>query len=329
MTTSVAILGATGLVGQKLVRMIHDHPHFDLGELAASERNKGKIYGEVVSWREEVPLPQKASQIKLCSLKEVRSPFALSALPSEVARTVEPLLASNGTHVVSNASALRMEPFIPLLIPEVNRDHLHLIKKQKTSGKIVTNPNCATVFACLALAPLLSMGELKHISLTTLQAISGAGMTGLASMDILGNIIPNILDEEDKIQEETKKILGDQNTPASFGVTVHVNRVPVMHGHTIILHLTFKSPIYAHTISSEYEKWNHSHHGLYQLHQDDFRPQPQKDIHSLDQRTHIGRIKQGDHPHVVGLIAQGHNLVRGAAGAALLNLEALLEYLSS
>ena len=216
----VAILGATGAVGQKLITMVQQHPSFELGELAASKQSQGRLYREASPWREEVPLSpdleKKLSTMTVCSPSQVKSPFALSSLPSPEAQEIEPLLASQGIHVLSNASALRMDPQVPLLIPEINRDHIELIKKQKTPGKIVTNPNCAAVFICLAIAPLRELGCLQHVSLTTLQGVSGAGYNGVSSMDILGNIIPYIDNEEDKIEEETKKILGTLGAPGRF-----------------------------------------------------------------------------------------------------------------
>ena len=328
MATPLAILGATGTVGQKLIRMISAHPDFGLSQVMASERNQGKTYGKATTWREECPPPEGLLEMPLCGPGDIRAPFALSALPSGPAREIEPMLAGRGIHVVSNASALRMEYSIPLLIPEINRSHLSLIKEQSDQGKIVTNPNCATVFASLALAPLMELGELQHASLVTLQAISGAGYPGVPATDILGNIIPNIPGEEEKIGQEMKKILGTPQTPSNFSVTVHVHRVPVMHGHTIAMHLFFKSPVAAESLTECYAQWNQRHPDLYRVYRDEFRPQPLKDITALDQAVHIGRIKQGDAPHIVGLISQGHNLVRGAAGAALLNLKALQEYLS-
>ena len=329
MPTPVAVLGATGTVGQKLLRMLWQHPEFQVTEVVASERNQHRPYAEAVQWREDIPLPAPLASLTLCSPSDIRSPFALSALPSAVARDIEFGLAQRGVHVVSNASALRMEDNVPLLIPEINCEHLSLIREQNTPGKIVTNPNCATVFAALALAPLRELGELEHVSLATLQAISGAGYPGVSALDITGNTIPNIAGEEEKITQESKKILSTPHAPAAFSVTVHVHRIPVLHGHTIVLHLLFKTPVSPKEVTARYQQWNHRHPQLFHLHQDPFHPQPAKDLHPLDQSVHIGRIKQGDHPHIIGLIAQGHNLVRGAAGAALLNLQALQEYLSS
>lgn len=174
----------------------------------------------------------------------------------------------------------------------------------------------------------MELAELEHLSVTTLQAISGAGHPGVSAFDLVGNIIPNISGEEVKIEQETKKILGSATTPAPFSVTAHVHRIPVLHGHTVALHLFFKTPVTVEAVKSQFAKSAKHDPGLYQIHEDAFRPQPLKDLHSLDQRVHIGRIKQGDRPHIIGLISQGHNLVRGAAGAALLNLQALKDYLA-
>ena len=328
MTTPVAVLGATGIVGQKLIRILDTHPDFRVAEVAASERSQGKAYKDAAAWKEETPIPQSVCRLPVCHPQNITSPFALSALPAHSAQTVEPRLADRGIHVVSNASALRMNKDIPLIIPEINRQHLSLIAQQNTPGKIVTNPNCATIFVALALAPLMELAELEHLSVTTLQAISGAGHPGVSAFDLVGNIIPNISGEEVKIEQETKKILGSATTPAPFSVTAHVHRIPVLHGHTVALHLFFKTPVTVEAVKSQFAKSAKHDPGLYQIHEDAFRPQPLKDLHSLDQRVHIGRIKQGDRPHIIGLISQGHNLVRGAAGAALLNLQALKDYLA-
>ncbi|MCY4643389.1 MAG: aspartate-semialdehyde dehydrogenase [Bacteriovoracales bacterium] len=324
--TPIAVLGATGTVGQKLIRMLMTHPRFRVGELIASERNLGKPYGQAVLWKEETPLPESLAARSLCSHEDIRSPFALSALPEEVAGEVEPALMERGIHVVSNASAHRMDPQVPLVIPEINKGHLELLESQSTPGKIVTNPNCAAIFAALGVAPLLELGKLEHLSLTTLQAVSGAGYPGVPSLDILGNIIP-LPKEEEKIEREMKRILGKVREKASFSVTAHAHRVPVLHGHTVALHLFFDRPVTAPEAIERYEAWNTQYPKTFCVHGAQDRPQPTRDIHSLDQRVHIGRLKQGDGPHILGLISQGHNLVRGAAGAALLNLEALEDYL--
>ncbi|MEX1013140.1 MAG: aspartate-semialdehyde dehydrogenase [Waddliaceae bacterium] len=317
----VAILGATGLVGQKLIAMIADDPLIDLVEVAASEKNVGKTYGEAVVWKEVRELPKKTSELIIKPLTEVTAPFVLSALPAKVAEGVEFLLAERGQHLFSNASYHRMKENIPLLIPEINKDHLSLIKKQKTKGKIITNPNCATTIIALALHPLLSLGKVKHVSVVTMQAMSGAGYPGLSSLDMAGNILPFIQGEEEKIESETRKILGTAKELAPFHLTAHAYRVPIPHGHTATLHVGFDAPICIDEIQHLYQK------EPYQYYQSQRDPQPGRHISPYDQRVHIGRIKQGNEKNIVGLTSMGHNLVRGAAGATLLNLKAALEVL--
>lgn len=328
MKTPIAVLGATGTVGQKILAMLENHPHFEVAELSASERSNGKLYSEACNWRESADMPEIYSAIKLKPHTEITSPFALSALPSDQAKIIEKDLAKKGIHVVSNASTFRMDPSVPLCIPELNGDHLSLVNNQADPGKIITNPNCATVFITLGLKPLMAMGEIERVSLVTLQAISGAGYPGVSSNDILGNIIPNIHTEEEKIEEETKKILGSAESPANFPITVHVHRVPVSHGHTVAMHVTFKKSVNATSVEALFRELAANQPELYKLHTAWDRPQPLRDITPFDQRAHIGRIKQGGDERTIGLLSMGHNLVRGAAGAALVNLEAARELLS-
>jgi aspartate-semialdehyde dehydrogenase len=325
----VAVLGATGTVGQKMICMLENHPLFEVAELAASEASDGKIYGDLVLWREADALPARIAKLPMKNLKDVTALYAISGLPADTAKEIEPFLANRGTHVVSNASAFRMEKNVPLLIPEINAAHLSLLNDQKTKGKIITNPNCSTVFLVMALAPLMELGTIEHVSVVTLQAISGAGYPGVSSMDILGNIIPFIGQEEEKIETEAKKILGTaQQWNENFSVTCHVHRVPVMHGHTVATHVMFKEKIKPEQVHQVYQKWNQKYPELFKVHTSKDRPQPLKDITNYDQRCHIGRIKQGDRDNIIGLVSQGHNLVRGAAGAALLNLELLHRFLN-
>lgn len=324
---TVAVLGATGTVGQKIIRMLDGHPKFEITQLMASERSQRQIYSDVVRWRESTPIPSSIASMKLISADSITTDYALSSLPAEIAKGLEPELAERGIHIVSNASAHRMGKTIPLVIPEINRAHLSLLAEQKTKGKIITNPNCSTVFLALALAPLRDLGTFEHISVVTLQALSGAGYPGVSSNDILGNIIPYIGNEEDKIEEEPKKILGDAGKALDFPITVNVNRVPVQHGHTITMHIEFNQSITPEQVRQKYCDWNQTYPGLYEVFSQNDRPQPLYDIHDTDQRCLIGRIKQGAKPNIISLISQGHNLVRGAAGAAILNLETLNHYL--
>ena len=329
MKIGIALIGATGTVGQKVIKMLEGHPLFEIRELVASEKNTGKKYADVVPWRETGDIPPTIATQTLIEYQQVTMPYAISSIPADEALVIEKALAQKGTHVVSNASAYRMHAEIPLLIPEINAPHLELIKTQQTAGKIITNPNCSTVFLALGLHPLRQLGTIEHVSVVTLQAISGAGYPGVPSLDILGNCIPNIGGEEPKIENEVRKILGEKNTPANFKVTVHVNRIPVVDGHTICMHVFFKNNIDVATVEKHFMGLAEQHPELYVYHRDPFRPRPRQDITPFDQRTHIGRIKQGGEPNVIGLVAMGHNLVRGAAGAAILNLELLHQYLEN
>lgn len=324
--TKVAILGATGAVGQKLVRLIDAHSDFEIAELAASERSAGKNYADACIWRESEPLGENIAQLTLKTYEKITTPLILSVLPSNEAKVIEPVLVQKGFSVISNASAYRMQKDVPLLIPEVNLDHLSLIEKQRAPGQLITNPNCLAVFAALALKPLSAIGAIEHISIVSLQAMSGAGYKGLSACEMMNNIIPNIAGEEAKIEQELLKILGTQDQRAPFSITVHTNRVPIMHGHSAILHVRFKEQISLPQVNDAFKKAKLQFPEAYQIHNDEFAPQPQRHMTDTDNKAHIGRIKLGDRGQVVGLTVMGHNLVRGAAGAALLNLEALMKY---
>jgi len=323
----VAILGATGTVGQRFISMLNNHPRFEIVELMASDRNVGKRYSEACQWRDPGTLPTNLANLPLIDGNSVTAPFALSALPSEVAQTVEPLLASKGIHVVSNASTFRMESNVPLLIPEVNPEHLKLINDQTTKGKIITNPNCVAVPLAMGLSPLMKLSEIESVDVVSLQAISGAGYPGVPSLDILGNTIPFINSEEEKIETETQKILGSKNSPANFSIFAHVNRVPVENGHSVIAHIRFKNDVKASKVSEIFANLAKEYPQTYAYYEDSFRPQPKRDITVDDLRVHIGRVKQGPNSKTVGALFMAHNLVRGAAGAAILNLELLVKHL--
>lgn len=309
MHTKIAILGATGTVGQKLIRLCN---RFDICELAASNRHAGQTFGDACTWRESARMPDMISKMVLKNAEEIEAPYVLSALPATVASTIEPMLAKRGQHVISNASFFRMHKDVPLLIPEINLEQLELIENQMFGGSIVTNPNCLAIIAALALKPLFALGKIEHISIVSLQAVSGAGKRGLSAFDMVNNTIPNIEGEELKIERELQKILGPVE------ITVHTNRVPVLHGHTAIMHVRFAQKVR----SRLKELYSDS---IYKVYDDPFSPQPSF-LHDTDNAIHIGRLKIGDQGKIVGLTAMGHNLVRGAAAAALANLEALLEY---
>lgn len=323
----VAILGATGPVGQKVITLLEGHPRFEVAELSASDMNAGRLYGEAVKWKNELTLPGKVAGLRLKSPLELKSRLVISALPAEQALEVEPALAERGQLVFSNASAFRMDPRVPLLIPEINLPHLELLSRQGTEGRIVTNPNCSTVFLAGALAPLARIARIESVSVVTMQALSGAGYPGVASFDLLGNVIPHIGGEEAKIREEIRKILGTAGEPAPFKVTVHVHRVPVLHGHTVAAHVRFERDVSVAEAHAAILAYQEQHPGFLELHEAPDRPQPARDLHPHDNRVHLGRLKQDDDSRVIGLIALGHNLVRGAAGAAIANMEATLSFL--
>ena len=328
MSINVAILGATGVVGQKAIALLIGNARFKIIELVASDHRIGQNYGEVCDWREpSINLLEEMATIKLSAAHALKADFIVSCLPSDIAQEVEPMLAAQGKIVFSNASTFRMEHNVPLLVPEINAEHLSLLATQETSGKIITNPNCSAVGITLALAPLINLGVIEHISVVTLQSVSGAGYPGVPSLDILGNTIPHIADEAAKITEETKKILGNANKAAELAVTTHVHRVPVMYGHTATLHIIFKDDINPAQAVEAYQEWNSRYPGLFLLHQQPGRPQATKDLHHNDMRIHIGHLCQGDRSNILGLVVLSHNLVRGAAGAVVANMESYLSFL--
>jgi len=340
----VGILGATGVVGQQFVRLLENHPWFRVTWLAASERSAGKRYDEL-AWRLPSPLPAPVGALRVAPLDAIGDapPLLFSALDSSVAGEAEVAFASAGRLVVSNARNHRMDPLVPLLIPEVNPDHLGLLDVQRrahggdwVNGGIVTNPNCATIVVAMVLAALRQFRP-SRVMVTTLQALSGAGYPGVPSLDAVGNVIPYIGGgEEEKIETETLKLLGDfdggsiRNAP--FVVSATTTRVPVPDGHTAIMSIElaakpsiddvvaaldgFTSEPQARALPTAPPKPVIMHRG-----QD--RPQPRLDAAiGNGMPVHCGRVRPCS---ILGykLVALGHNVVRGAAGAALLNAELL------
>jgi len=240
---NVGILGATGMVGQRFIQLLEDHPKFEITALTASQRSAGKNYQDAVTWHMDTPIPEAVEDTVVVDtdpslVKDVDIVF--SALPSENAAVVEPKFAEAGMKVASNASAMRMEPDVPLVIPEVNPEHLDLIETQQKNrgweGFIVTNPNCSTIALVLTLKPLYDQYNINRVYVSTMQAVSGAGYNGVPSMAILDNLVPFIGEEEEKMEEETRYLLGnfdgDIVEPASFGLSTSCHRVPVVDGHT-------------------------------------------------------------------------------------------------
>ncbi|MFI5246310.1 MAG: aspartate-semialdehyde dehydrogenase, partial [Gemmatimonadales bacterium] len=246
----VAILGATGAVGQTFIRLLDGHPWFRVAEVAASDRSAGKSYAEATRWIEgNMPAEVATLVVKACDPIQVTSPVVFSALDAAAAGELEPAFARAGRMVLSNAKNFRMEPDVPLVIPEVNAGHLDLISTQRVargwSGAIVTNANCAATVAAMAMAPLHERFGVRSVFAATMQAISGAGYPGVPSLDILGNVIPYIGDEEPKIEREMQKMLGRLSgatvEAAPFVVSAHANRVAVENGHTICLSMAFET----------------------------------------------------------------------------------------
>ncbi|NCN27378.1 aspartate-semialdehyde dehydrogenase [bacterium] len=324
---SVAVLGATGTVGQKVIAMLADHPKFEVKELVASESRVGMNFSDCCEWREQLPAPQWLRGMSLKSHTKVESTYVISSIPATHAKVIEVDLAKRGHHVLSNASAFRMGKDIPLIIPEINGAHIELVEEQKFAGKIVTNPNCSTVFLAMGLAPLLELSPFEEVSTFTMQAVSGAGYPGVASIDLIGNSIPYISNEEDKIESEAQKILGQVKQKANFPIMAHVNRVPVAHGHCVTFHVKTQEALTQAQVIEHYLAKAEENSALYKVHTDNFRPQVRLDLLHDDMRAHIGRIKVDTDRRCVGMLSMGHNLVRGAAGAAIANLELLDTYL--
>jgi aspartate-semialdehyde dehydrogenase len=338
----VAILGATGAVGQSFIRLLVDHPWFQLAELAASERSAGRPYAEAARWiGDAMPEQVRGMTVLSCDPRRVSSPLVFSALDSSVAGDVELAFARAGRLVLSNAKNFRMDDDVPLVIPEVNADHLALLEVQRAkrgwSGGIVTNANCASIVAVVALAPLHEAFGIKRLFVATMQAVSGAGYPGVPSLDILGNVIPYIKDEEPKIETEICKMLGRRGEtridPAAITISAHANRVAVENGHTVCLSVDFETHVGADAALEALREWrgdptardlpSSPPRALVVTDLSD-RPQPRRDVDAGRGMTvTVGRVRP-DPLFDVKLVAMGHNTIRGAAGASVLNAELLL-----
>jgi aspartate-semialdehyde dehydrogenase len=336
------VLGATGIVGQRLVQLLAEHPWFELTEVAASERSSGKKYCEAVKWHLDAPIPAAAANLVVKGLEPaLHCDFVFSALDSSVAGPAEEEFARAGYAVVSNSKNHRMSPDVPLLIPEVNAAHLDAIPVQQRlrgygSGFIVTNPNCSTAGLVLVLKPLADIFGLEKMFVVTMQAVSGAGYPGVASLDILGNVVPFISGEEEKMEEEPQKLLGrwdgSRFVEAGLGISAHCNRVPVENGHLECVSLSLKKiatldevreALRNFTVSDEVAALPTAvKHPVVVLDEEN-RPQPRRDVHAGNgMAAVVGRVREC--PLLdVKLTLLSHNLLRGAAGAALLNAELL------
>ena len=336
------VLGATGMVGQRLVQLLADHPWFELAEVAASERSSGKKYSAAVQWHLDTPVSEAAGGLIVKDLEPVLDcDFVFSALDSSVAGSAEQEFARAGYPVVSNSKNHRMSPDVPLLIPEVNAAHLDAIPVQQKnrgygSGFIVTNPNCSTAGLVLVLKPLADAFGLEKIFVVTMQAISGAGYPGVPSLDILGNVVPFISGEEEKMEEEPQKLLGrwdgSRFIEAGLGISAHCNRVPVENGHLECLSVSLKKiatlpevreALRNFTVSDELAALPTAVKNPVVVLDEENRPQPRRDVNAGNgMAAVVGRVREC--PLLdVKLTLLSHNLLRGAAGAALLNAELL------
>ena len=346
---NVGILGATGAVGQRFIQLLADHPWFNITWLAASDRSAGKTYAEACQWRLDTPLPAHIAQMIL----QPNTPedagadlprIIFSSVDSPIAKDFEPRFAAAGCAVISNSSAFRMAPDVPLVVPEVNADHLEVIESQPTrkrsGGFLVTNPNCCAIGLVLPLKALEENFGIEKLFVTTMQAVSGAGYPGVPSLDILGNVIPFIKSEEEKLQEEVAKLLGSSSSnafqAADLALSAMCNRVPVLEGHTECVSIKLRKPATHKQILAAWQSFQPLHgKGLDGLHlpsapefpveyaEGDARPQPRLDLmRGNGMTTTVGRLR----PCTLfdwKFTLLSHNTIRGAAGAAILNAEIL------
>src|SRR6059036_1009174 len=334
----VGILGATGAVGQRFLQLLERHPQFTVTALAASDRSQGRPYAEACTWRlpGDVP-PTAAALVVQAPEPPLACDLVFSGLPADVAGPIETRFAEAGYPVISNSSSHRMDDGVPLLVPEVNPDHLALLKARSGRGFIVTNPNCSTVMIALALAPLAARFGVEAVVVTTLQALSGAGYPGISSLDITDNVVPFIAEEEEKIERETRKILGRLNggrvAPAGFAVSAQCHRVNVVDGHLAAVRVTLGRAAEPADLREAFDSFTALPQELHLpsaparpivVRDEPDRPQPRLDRDAGGGMSiSVGRIARDG---VLGhrFVALSHNTIRGAAGAAILNAELLL-----
>jgi aspartate-semialdehyde dehydrogenase len=338
---SVGILGATGMVGQRFIQLLERHPWFEVGWLAASDRSEGKPYAQAVRWKMKTPIPEAVASMMVSPAQPDSAPrIIFAALDAAFAAEIEPRFAEAGHIVVSNSSALRMHPEVPLVIPEVNPGHLKLVETQswmrRSGGAVVTNPNCSAIGLVMALVPLQQRYGIEKVMVTTMQAVSGAGYPGVASLDILGNVIPYIAKEEEKMEEEAGKLLGTLTAsgvePADFAISAHCNRVAVEDGHTESVSVKLKAKASAEELIAAWNEFralpqqlrlpNAPEQPIYYDAAPD-RPQPRFDVdRGAGMAATVGRLRRCPVLEWKFTVLS-HNTIRGAAGAALLNAELL------
>ncbi len=337
-----AVLGATGAVGQQFIQLLAAHPWFEICAVAASERNTGRRYGDACRWLLPSSLPTEIAALELLPARPgIDAEVVFSALPGEEALEIEAQFARAGYVVCSNASAHRLEPDVPLIIPEVNADHLGLIAGQRAgrgwSGLLVTSPNCTTTTAVMAAKPLHDAFGLRRLCMMSMQAVSGAGYPGVASLDILDNVVPFVPGEEAKMERETCVLLGNMvdgaRQEAEIVISAQANRVPVVHGHTVCLAMEFAhkpEPDEATQVLRDYRAPDivrtlpSAPACPILVREERDRPQPRLDRDSEHgMAATVGRIRACPVMHL-RLVSVIHNTIRGAAGGAILNAELLL-----
>jgi aspartate-semialdehyde dehydrogenase len=336
----IGILGATGVIGQRFIQLLEGHPWFEITWLAASDKSSGKTYGEATRWKLETPLPSRIAAMTVSPAAPEGAPgIIFAALDTDIARELEPRFAAAGCAVISNSSAFRMQSDVPLVIPEVNAAHLDLLETQswrkQSGGYIVTNPNCSAIGLVLTLKPLADRFGLESVFVSTMQAVSGAGYPGVPSLDILGNVVPYIKGEEEKLEAETLKLLGKLSgakvEPLNVRVTAHCNRVAVEDGHTESVSIKLSAKATREDILAAWSEF--APLAGYELPiapaqpiewiAADDRPQPRLDrMRGKGMAATVGRLRPCsllDWKFTV----LSHNTIRGGAGAAVLNGEFL------
>lgn len=340
MKKKAAVLGATGMVGQRFIKLLEEHPWFELTALAASERSAGKKYSKVAKWVLDQEMSPEVGDMAVLSMdpKAVGDiELAFSALPSDIAKGVEESFARAGITVLSNARAHRMELDVPLLNPEANADHISLIEEQRRNrgwdGVIVTNPNCTVAVLSLSLKPIYSSFGLKRVLVSTMQALSGAGYPGVAAIEILDNVIPYIESEEEKVQDEAQKILGQPMKPATFKISASCHRVQVIDGHTEAVFVETEQKAEPEEVIDVMEKFRAEPQKLklpsapeapIVVKRNDYRPQPRLDrMEGRGMAVVVGRVRRDLALDGIKYVVLGHNTLRGAAGCSILNAELL------
>jgi aspartate-semialdehyde dehydrogenase len=339
----VAVLAATGSVGQRFIQLLDGHPWFQVVALTGSERSAGSTYVQTCRWLLADAMPAWARDLPVLPTDpaQVQAPLIFSALPADIARDIEPAFARAGAMVCSNASAYRLEPDVPLLLPEVNPEHTGLLTSQQLqrhwSGGIVTNPNCTSTGMTIALKALQDAFGLSQVFAFSMQALSGAGYPGVASMDIIDNVIPNIGGEEEKVELEPCKMLGtlenNRITPAAVSISAHTNRVAVCDGHTVCMSIKLKKPASIEDARNALQNYQapaasrdlpSSPHPVIILRGEENRPQPRLDkMTGKGMTTVVGRVRS-DPLLDLKLVVLSHNTIRGAAGGSIYNAELLV-----